>query len=736
MSALKEFANFINYNVASLAATYDRLMADDEAYQTLQADSRMAWARRLIKAVAEACETGAPEPLLSLVEKQRAEAALSPEGLKPSQLFLEIEYLGQTLTPVVTNLEAGKFLWQTLAEVRTAILPAVESAMPSPADSPAQAGPGPESKHMVEQLRKLSAAVEQSANSIMITNRQGYIEYVNPKFVELTGYTLAEATGQHTRLLKSGETSQAEYRELWQTITAGKVWHGEFHNKKKNGELYWESASISPIKNAEGEITHFLAVKEDITARKQMEETLKEAEARYRTLLQNIPIGLYRNTPGPPGKFLMANPAIAQIFGYDSVDEFMQVNVTDLYVDPAERQVFAENLLAQGQVTRAEVQLKRRDGSLLWGAITARVIYDDAGEVAYFDGMIEDITERKQAEAAVRESQQMLQLVMDNVPQSVFWKDKNLVYLGCNRRFAADAGLNSPEEIIGKRDAELVWREQAELYNEDDRRVMGSNQPKLNFEEPQTTPSGEKIWLQTSKVPLHDNEGNVIGIMGMYGDITARKRVEEALQHARDELELRVEERTIELARERNLLRAVMDNLPDNMYVKDRQGRILLANQATTHHVGLTLEEMIGKTDFDFFSPEEAAQYFAEEQALMESGQPQIEKEFALFDQEAGTTKWFAITKVPFRDTQGQVVGMVGLNRDITVIKEAQLKVEQLLSEAQRRAHREQTIREITEKMRAASSLEQLVKVTAQELGARLEAGHAVIELGLEPSSQ
>ncbi|MEW5960113.1 MAG: PAS domain S-box protein, partial [Chloroflexota bacterium] len=120
-----------------------------------------------------------------------------------------------------------------------------------------------------EELRKLSRAVEQSASIIIITDTQGYIEYANPRFTETTGYTLAEAKGQHTRIFKSGHTPAEEYKQLWETISAGKEWHGEFLNKKKNGELYWESVSISPIKNVDGAITHFLAVKEDITARKQ-----------------------------------------------------------------------------------------------------------------------------------------------------------------------------------------------------------------------------------------------------------------------------------------------------------------------------------------------------------------------------------------------------------------------------------------------------------------------------------
>ncbi len=119
-----------------------------------------------------------------------------------------------------------------------------------------------------EQLRKLSQAVEQSPNPVMISNKIGTIEYINHKFTELTGYSADEAIGKHTSILKSGETRPEEYKKLWKTISAGKEWHGIFHNRKKNGELFWEKATISPIRNAQGKITHYLGIKEDITERR------------------------------------------------------------------------------------------------------------------------------------------------------------------------------------------------------------------------------------------------------------------------------------------------------------------------------------------------------------------------------------------------------------------------------------------------------------------------------------
>jgi PAS domain S-box-containing protein len=152
-----------------------------------------------------------------------------------------------------------------------------------------------ERKHAEEELKKLSRAVEQSPISIVITDTKGNIEYVNPKFVALTGYLPEEAVGRNPRILKSGETPKGDYKMLWDTILAGNDWVGEFHNKKKNGKLYWESALISPIKNSGGNITHFLAVKEDITEKRQKEielitakEKAEESERLKSSFLANM----------------------------------------------------------------------------------------------------------------------------------------------------------------------------------------------------------------------------------------------------------------------------------------------------------------------------------------------------------------------------------------------------------------------------------------------------------------
>lgn len=134
---------------------------------------------------------------------------------------------------------------------------------------------------------------------------------------------------------------------------------------------------------------------------------------------------------------------------------------------------------------------------------------------------------------ALRQSRLVLEGIFHAIPVRVFWKDRNLVYLGCNEAFALDAGLAAPSEIVGKDDFQMGWREQAERYRDDDRRVIESGDARLLIEEPQTTPDGETITLLTSKLPLRDASGEIVGVLGTYMDITHRKRVEEELERER-----------------------------------------------------------------------------------------------------------------------------------------------------------------------------------------------------------
>ena len=177
------------------------------------------------------------------------------------------------------------------------------------------------------------------------------------------------------------------------------------------GVMTWIETIKTPIYDDKGNVIGTTGIARDIMERKKTEErrrrteeALRESEEKYRTLYANVPVGLYRNTSGPHGKFLIANQAIARMFGYSSPEEFMTCKVSDLYVDPGERKAFSDLIMAQGRVSGVELRLKKKDGMPIWGSVSASVVRDPHGGVVYFDGMIEDITARKQAEEDLRKT--------------------------------------------------------------------------------------------------------------------------------------------------------------------------------------------------------------------------------------------------------------------------------------------------------------------------------------------
>ncbi len=252
-----------------------------------------------------------------------------------------------------------------------------------------------ERKRAEEELKKLSVGIQQSPVSIVITDTEGNIEYVNPKFSELTGYSAEEAIGKNPNILKTGVTSESEYKKLWNTITKGETWVGEFVNKKKNGELYCESATISPIIDDNNNITHFLAVKEDITKKKEMIDDLMEREEKYRTLTYNLNVGVYRNTPGKNGIFIEANPAFLRMFGLSSKKELERWKVVDFYPDLLERKSLEEKLASKGFLINEEIKMRKKDGTIFYASISATVAKDESGKIIHYDGIIEDVTDEK-----------------------------------------------------------------------------------------------------------------------------------------------------------------------------------------------------------------------------------------------------------------------------------------------------------------------------------------------------
>jgi nitrogen fixation negative regulator NifL len=262
------------------------------------------------------------------------------------------------------------------------------------------------SKRVEEELRKLSRAVEHSPASIVITNLTGAIEYVNPTFSRVTGYTREEAIGQNPRILKSGEMPPEAYRAMWDAITHGQDWHGEFHNRRKDGTLYWEFASISPIVDASGLTTHYVAIKEDITARKEAEAALARSELYYRSLIEHA-LDLTA-VLAPNGEVLFVSGSVERLLGIRPEDGKGR-NVFDLIhrEDVAQVRDRIAGVLARGaRFEHVEFRVRHSDGS--WRTLSAigKPLPPETG----IKGLIinaRDLSERQELEAQLRQSQKM-----------------------------------------------------------------------------------------------------------------------------------------------------------------------------------------------------------------------------------------------------------------------------------------------------------------------------------------
>ena len=252
-------------------------------------------------------------------------------------------------------------------------------------------------KRNEEQLRKLSRAVEHSSAAVVITDFSGTIEYVNPKFTQITGYSAAEVLGKNPSLLKSGETPRATYREMWETIKGGGDWRGEFHNKKKNGDLFWEADSISPVRDEHNQITHFVAVKEDITIQKQAEQQIREQAALLDQTQDAVLV------MGLDHRITYCNQSAVRLYG----QLLREIGDTPLFPSHPERCAeVCQHTIVRGSWA-GEIQDHR-----VWGKIRTvqsrwTLVRSLAGEQASFLITNTDVTERQRLELQLLRAQRL-----------------------------------------------------------------------------------------------------------------------------------------------------------------------------------------------------------------------------------------------------------------------------------------------------------------------------------------
>jgi len=263
--------------------------------------------------------------------------------------------------------------------------------------------------------------------------------------------------------------------------------------------------------------------------RHRMDMALLEAEERYHSVFDHLVEGIFQTTP--TGRYLMANAALARIYGYSSPEELIQ-GLTDiggrLYVEEGRRDEFIRLMQEHDTITRFESRIYRKDGSVIWISENCRAIRDSQGRLLYYEGTVEDTTQRRQAEEKVRDSEALYHSLVETLHQNILRKDLQGRFTFANQQFCKILG-RPLEDIVGKTDFDFFPRELAEKYQSDDRRVMQTGKPYETVEEHQP-PGRDKLYVQVVKTPLHGADGTIIGLQGIFWDITQQRLADEKIR--------------------------------------------------------------------------------------------------------------------------------------------------------------------------------------------------------------
>ena len=431
------------------------------------------------------------------------------------------------------------------------------------------------------------------------------------------------------------------------------LWTAEYRYRKRDDSYAYVVDRAHIARDAAGKAYRILGAMADLTDRKRAEEALRESEERYRALMHNIPVGIYRNTPGPKGQFLLANPAIARMFGCETVEEFLQCSVAELYADPSERRALSDKLLDRGELMGEELRLKRKDGTPIWGAVTARVRRDASGEIAWFDGMIEDITERKRAEEALREGEERYRMLVEST-SAISWE-----FDPATRRFTfvAPQALG----VLGYHVED--WYEQdfwTDHLHPDDRAEAiqycdecTQRGEDHEFEYRMMARDGRAVWIQDMVTVVSGEDGVPSLLRGIMVDITERRRAEEARKESEEKYRL------------------LLQHIPGMVYrgVPDWSAEVVSDSEPIC---GYGTEEFNSRrlNWLDIIHPDDRDRVFAESSPLVKE-KASLVQEYRIIAKDGGV-RWLSDHKTSFFSEDGTFLGTDGIAFDITQQKAAQ----------------------------------------------------------------
>ncbi|MGH9405954.1 MAG: PAS domain-containing protein, partial [Terriglobia bacterium] len=396
----------------------------------------------------------------------------------------------------------------------------------------------------------------------------------------------------------------------------------------------------------------------EIAERKRAEEELLREKSHLDALMDHLPDPIYFKDR--ECRFTRVSKALAVKHGYQSIEEAVGRTDADCFTPEYARSTYEqEQKIMKTGVPVVEFETKESwPGKLpTWSSATKLPLYDKRGSLVGLFGLSRNITRQKRAEEDLVFQKSLLDALMDNVPDALYFKDCESRYIRINKAHAAQNGLADPSDAESKTDFDFTGEEHARAALADEQAIMSSGQPIINREEKQTWPDRRERWVCTTKLPLRTRDGQLLGTVGISRDITEKKKIEQ------------------DILFQKSLFDALMDHIPDAIYFKDRQHRFIRVNRGLARKHGLrNADEAIGKTDYDYFSAECARGSIEAEERVMATGEPLIaEEQLEVWHDQPDT--WASTTQMPFYDERGQILGMFGVGRDITPRK----KIEQEL---------------------------------------------------------
>ncbi|MEO6994226.1 MAG: PAS domain S-box protein [Lacunisphaera sp.] len=505
-----------------------------------------------------------------------------------------------------------------------------------------------ERRRFEQRLLLQGTALDTTANAVVITDAAGLVVWANPAFTTQSGYTTAEVVGQDLRLLKSGRHEPEFYQQLWATVLAGETWRGDVTNRRKDGTLYVDEHTITPVRSKEGAITHFVTIMNDVTKRRLAEDALTAAHIQLRSLLDHSPAVLFAlKVEGARVTPLFSSESITRLLGF-KVAETLNTDWWLEVLHPDDRDCAIASMaraLNEG-VSRTEYRVLHKDGSYHWVEENLRLIRNGTNVPVEFAGVWTDITERKHAEEAFAESERRLRETLENINLVAVTLDRNGRVTFCNNHLLQITGWRREEVLgadwFGKFLPESDTVTQALYF-----KTVEAGEFPAHHDNAIKTKTGEIREIAWNNTMLRDTAGNIMGTASIGDDATDRRRAVDALSAS--------EER----------FRQVVENIHEVFWMTDVKNNVVLYVSPGYEAIwGRTCESLYASRNIWFDTIHELDRARVE-QAVSKRILEKYDETYRIIHAD-GTVRWIHDRAFPVRNANGVTSRMVGVAEDVT----------------------------------------------------------------------